>query len=327
MNKIAFYDTKSYDKIWFDNLKNDYNIDIKYIEDNLNKDTVAMADKTEVVVAFVNDNINKETIKALSEEGTKLIALRCAGYNNLDLEAAKEYNIKVVRVPAYSPNAIAEFTMALLFTINRKTHKAYLRTKKFDFSIDGLVGYDLHKKTIGVIGTGKIGKVFINICKGLGMNILANDPYPIKNSDINYVSLEELFKKSDIISLHCPLDDSTFKLINKDTLAIMKNGVTIINTSRGALIDTEALIEAIKTKKVGATALDVYEEESEYFYEDYSSKIMDDDLLARLVSLPNVIVTSHQAFLTNEALENIATITLKNINNYFDNKTLENEIL
>ena len=327
MNKIAFFDTKPYDLIWFDKLKTKYNIDIKYIDSNLTIDSINMAEGTKAVVVFVNDNIDEEILKALSKIGISLIALRCAGYNNVDLEAAKKYGIKIVRVPAYSPHAVAEFAIGLLFCSTRKIHKAYLRTKNFDFSIDGLTGFDLYQKTVGVIGTGKIGRVFIDICKGLGMNILAYDPYPIENSSINYVSLDELFSQSDIISLHCPLDKSTFKLINKDSLSIMKDGVTIINTSRGALIDTESLIEAIKTNKVGATALDVYEEESEYFYEDFSNKIIDDDTLARLVSLPNVIITSHQAFLTNEALENIADITLKNIDDYFNNKELENEIV
>lgn len=325
INKICFFDTKPYDKIYFDLLKDDYNIEIDYFEPKLGAKTAFMAKGYEAVVAFANDNIDKETIETLYQNGVRLIAMRCAGYNNVDFKAA--YNrIHVVRVPAYSPYAVAEHAMALLLSLNRKIHRAYIRTRDFNFSLNGLTGFDLHGKTVGVIGTGKIGRVFIDICKGFGMKILAYDPYPIKDSDIPYVSLEELFRESDIISLHCPLNKDTFHLICSDTIAMMKDGVYIVNTSRGALIDSEALLEALKAEKIGGACLDVYEEETEVFYEDMSYSIIRDDILTRIISMPNVIVTSHQAFLTNEALHNIAETTLSNCQNYFENKILDNEV-
>lgn len=325
MNKICFFDTKPYDKIYFEALKDQYDIEIEYYEPKLGPKTAFMAKGYEAVVAFVNDAIDKETIQTLHDNGVKLIAMRCAGYNNVDFKAAYE-KIHVVRVPAYSPYAVAEHAMALLLTLNRKIHRAYVRTREFNFSLNGLTGFDLHGKTIGVIGTGKIGSIFMDICKGFGMKVIAYDPYPLKDSDIRYVPLEQLCKESDIISLHCPLTKDTFHLINEKTIDTMKKGVYIINTSRGALINSEDLLEALKAFRIGGACLDVYEEETELFYEDMSYTIVQDDVLARLISMPNVIVTSHQAFLTNEALHNIAETTLSNCREFFDDKAVTNEV-
>ncbi|MDD3174487.1 MAG: 2-hydroxyacid dehydrogenase [Herbinix sp.] len=325
MNRICFFDTKPYDRIYFDLLKEQYNIEVEYFEPKLGSKTAFMAKGFEVVVAFVNDKIDADTIDILYENGTRLIAMRCAGYNNVDFKHAFG-KIHVVRVPAYSPYAVAEHAMALLQTLNRKTHRAYTRTRDFNFSLNGLTGFDLHGKTMGVIGTGKIGRIFIDICKGFGMNVIAYDPFPLKDTDIQYVSLEQLCRESDIISLHCPLTKDTFHLINNNTIAMMKNGVYIINTSRGALVNSEDLLEALKAEKIGGAGLDVYEEETELFYEDMSYSIIKDDILARIISMPNVIVTSHQAFLTKEALHNIAETTLLNCRGYYNNKVLSNEV-
>lgn len=324
MFKVAFFDTKPYDKIYFDELKEEYGIEIEYFESKLTPKSAVMAKGSKAVVAFVNDNIGKETITALKENGVELIAMRCAGYNNVDLSAAKDV-IPVVRVPEYSPHAIAEHALALLLTLVRKTHKAYIRTRDYNFSLNGFVGFDLHGKTVGVIGTGKIGMTFIEICRGIGMNVIAYDPYPSQGY-LEYVSLEELFERSDVISLHCPLTSETYHIINNYSLKMMKDKVFIINTSRGALIDAEALIDGIRSGKVGGAGLDVYEEESEFFYEDLSESILKDDVLSRLIMMPNVLITSHQAFLTKEALRRIAEITLGNIRAFADGKTIENEI-
>lgn len=323
MEKIAFFDTKPYDKLWFDKLNTDYNI--KYLDYKLTPDSAAAARGCKAVVAFVNDTINNETIDELCALGVKLIALRCAGYNNVDLKYAKD-KISVVRVPVYSPYAVAEHTMALLLTLNRKIHKAFIRTRDFNFSLNGLTGFDLHGKTAGVIGTGQIGRIFIDICKGFGMNVIAYDPYPMENSSINYVSLDKLFAESDIISLHCPLTKDTRYIINERSLAQMKEGVVILNTSRGQLIDSDALLQSLKDGKVRGAGLDVYEEETALFFEDYSSTIVQDDVLARLVSLPNVIMTSHQAFLTEEALQKIAEVTLFNLSQFYNGEALTNEV-
>ncbi len=324
MEKIAFFDTKPYDKLWFDKLNTEYNI--KYLDYKLTPDSAAAAKGCKAVVAFVNDTISSETIDELCALGVKLIALRCAGYNNVDLKYAKD-KIDVVRVPVYSPYAVAEHTMALLLTLNRKIHKAFIRTRDFNFSLNGLTGFDLHGKTAGIIGTGQIGRIFIDICKGFGMSVIAYDPYPIENSDINYVSLDKLFAESDIISLHCPLTTETRYIINEASLAKMKEGVVILNTSRGQLIDSDALLQALKDKKVRGAGLDVYEEETAFFFEDYSSTIIQDDVLALLVSLPNVIMTSHQAFLTDEALQKIAEVTLFNLHQFFNGEVLKNEVV
>lgn len=322
--KIAFYDAKKYDIDTFEKYTAENTV-YKFFETRLNEDTASLSKGFDAVCVFVNDIVNKAVIDILVSCGVRLIALRCAGFNNIDIKYA-EGKIKVVRVPAYSPYAVAEHAMAMLLTHIRNTHKAYIRTKSYNFSLSGLCGFDLHGKTVGVIGTGKIGRIFIDICKGFGMNILAYDKYR-KNDGTEYVTLENLFRQSDIISLHCPLTDETFHLIDKGSIKQMKSGVIIVNTSRGGLIDTEALIDGIKSKKIGGACLDVYEEEADVFYEDNSSDIIDDDMLAVLLSMPNVIITSHQAFLTKEALDNIAKTTNQNIQSYFNNGTCENEVI
>ena len=325
MIKAAMFDTKPYDRIGFEKYCKDNDISIKYFETKLNEDTVNLTRGYDAVIVFVNDAINKKVIDELYNNGIKLIALRCAGFNNVDVKSAFE-KIHIMRVPAYSPYAVAEHAIAMLLTSIRRIHKAFNRTREFNFSLNGLAGFDLHGKTVGVIGTGKIGKVFIDICKGFGMNVIAYDVYPDNQSGITYVSLDELFEKSDIISLHCPLTAETEYLINENAISKMKKGVVILNTSRGKLIDAEALLNGIKEKKIGAACLDVYEEESDIFFEDNSGHIMEDDTLARLISMPNVIVTSHQAFLTEEALENIAETTVNNLVSFFENNECENEL-
>lgn len=314
--KLAFFDTKSYDIPGFDRYGIPAGVEIKYFEPNLNRDTVTLAAGFDAVCVFVNDTVDAVVADKLHQLGVKAIVLRCAGFNNVDIKAC-EGKLRVFRVPAYSPHAVAEHAMALLLTINRRTHKAYIRTRDFNFSLQGLAGFDLYGKTVGIVGTGKIGRVFADICRGFGMKILAYDKFPNPDAGLDYVDLPELFAQADIISLHCPLTEETHHLINADTIAMMKKGVTIINTSRGALVDTEALINGIKEKKVGAACLDVYEEEGDFFYEDFSGHIVQDDKLVRLIAMPNVIVTSHQAFLTSEALDNIAATTVNNLTRFF----------
>ena len=314
--KLAFFDTKSYDIPGFDRYGIPAGVEIKYFEPNLNRDTVTLAAGFDAVCVFVNDTVDAVVVDKLHQLGVKAIVLRCAGFNNVDIKAC-EGKLRVFRVPAYSPHAVAEHAMALLLTINRRTHKAYIRTRDFNFSLQGLAGFDLYGKTVGIVGTGKIGRVFADICRGFGMKILAYDKFPNPDAGLDYVDLPELFAQADIISLHCPLTEETHHLINAGTIAMMKKGVTIINTSRGALVDTEALINGIKEKKVGAACLDVYEEEGDFFYEDFSGHIVQDDKLVRLIAMPNVIVTSHQAFLTSEALDNIAATTVNNLTRFF----------
>ena len=310
--KIAFFDAKPYDIPSFEKYGKEHSIEFKFFETKLNEDTAKLAKWHDGVCVFVNDTVNAAVIDRLHRYGIKIIALRCAGYNNVDLQHAFG-KIHVVHVPAYSPYAVAEHAMALLLTSVRRIHKAYNRTKDFNFSLNGLTGFDLHGKTIGVIGTGKIGRIFIDICKGFGMDVLAYDKFPAKDSGINYVALDELFEKSDIISLHCPLTPETHHMIGNESIEKLKKGVIIVNTSRGALIDAEALLEGIKQRKIGGACLDVYEEESDIFFQDFSGHIVNDDVIARLITMPNVIVTSHQAFLTEEALNNIAETTVDNI--------------
>ena len=322
--KIAFFDTKPYDKQSFEQYASD-DIKFKFFETKLNADTADLARGCDIVCIFVNDTANAEVLDKLYELGVKVLALRCAGYNNVDVKHAFG-KIHVVHVPAYSPYAVAEHAMAMLLTSIRRIHKAYIRTKDFNFSLSGLTGFDLHGKTVGIVGTGKIGRVFIDICRGFGMRVLAYDKYPATDGDIEYVTLEKLFSESDIISLHCPLTKETKYIINESSIKKMKKGVVILNTSRGALIDTEALVEGIKSRHIGAACLDVYEEESDIFFEDFSGHIVDDDTLARLISMPNVIVTSHQAFLTNEALQNIAETTVNNIKKIFQSGSCQNEL-
>lgn len=322
--RIAVYDTKTYDKEWFDKKKPE-GFELHYFETRLTEKTAKLAEGSEVVCAFVNDVIDKNVIDILYSAGVRLIAMRCAGYNNVDMKAAYG-KIHVVRVPAYSPYAVAEHAMALLQCLNRKIHRAYNRTREGNFTLNGLTGFDLYGKTVGVVGTGKIGRIFINICRGFGMNVLAYDLYPDSSLDVKYVDKETLLSESDIVSLHCPLTEQTYHFIDDASIAMMKNGAVLINTSRGALVGKEALLDGLRRRKLGAAGLDVYEEEAEYFFEDFSNDIIEDDVLALLVSMPNVIVTSHQAFLTNEALMNIAETTFDSIKEYADCKPLTNEI-
>ena len=324
--KVAFFDTKNYDITSFEPYAKENGIKLKFYETKLNEDTVELAKGCFAVCAFVNDIINAEVIDKLCGMGVKLLAMRCAGYNNVDINYAKG-KIDIVRVPAYSPYAVAEHAIALLLTSVRRVHKAYIRTRDFNFSLNGLTGFDLHGKTVGVVGTGKIGRVFIDICRGFGMNVIAYDKFPAKGSSIDYVELDELFRRSDVISFHCPLTEETYHMISSETINQLKKGVVIINTSRGALIDAEALLEGIKARHIGAACLDVYEEEGDFFFEDLSGHIISDDILARLISMPNVIVTSHQAFLTEEALENIAQTTVDNIVAYSNGEKSGNEIV
>ena len=294
--KITFFDTKPDDIPGFDHFAAGTDLEIKYYETKLNADTVSLAAGYDAVCVFVNDTVNEEVVNRLHELGVKAIALR---------------------VPAYSPYAVAEHAMALLLTINRRTHKAYLRTRNFDFSLNGFAGMDLHGKTVGLVGTGKIGRIFGDICRGFGMKIIAYDKFPNPNAGLDYVELEELFRQSDVISLHCPLTDETHHMVNAETIKLMKPTVTIINTSRGGLINTYDLIQGLKEKRIGAACLDVYEEEGDFFYEDFSGHIVRDDKLVRLIAMPNVLVTSHQAFLTEEALSNIAETTIDNLIRFF----------
>ena len=327
--KIAFFGTKPYDEKSFNKVNEDYGFEIKYIKGHLNMNNIVLTQGADVVCVFVNDTVDADVIKAMAENGVKLLALRCAGYNNVDLEAAKG-RLTVVRVPAYSPYAVAEYTVALMLSLNRKIPRASWRTRDGNFSLHGLMGFDMHGKTVGVIGTGKIAKILIGILRGFGMKILAYDLYPdykfAEETGMTYTTLDELYHRSDIITLHCPLTAETKYMINEDSISKMKDGVMIVNTGRGQLIHTNALIEGLKNKKVGYAGLDVYEEENEYFYEDKSDKIIDDDTLARLLSFNNVIVTSHQAFFTKEALRNIANTTLQNIKDFEEGKPLVNEV-
>ena len=327
--KIAFFDAKNYDKPSFEHFGSENDVSFKYFEAKLNEDTVELANGFDGVCVFVNDTVNEAVIDRLCEMGVKLVALRCAGFNNVDMKHAFG-RIHVLRVPAYSPYAVAEHTMALLLTSIRRIHKAYIRSRDFNFSLNNMTGFDLHGKTVGVIGTGRIGRVFIDICRGFGMKVLCYDKFPapgLDNGDtIRYVDLDELFAKSDIISLHCPLTEETYHVIDNNALAKCKRGVVLLNTSRGALVDAEALLAGIKSRKVGAACLDVYEEESDLFFEDKSGHILEDDTLARLISMPNVIVTSHQAFLTEEALSNIAETTVQNIVELMATGTCPNEL-
>ena len=323
MKKVAFFDTKPYDRTWFDALGKNY--EITYFEEKLNRHTAKFTDGFDAVCAFVNDRVNALAIERLYNNGVQLIAMRCAGYSNVDVKAAFQ-KLHIVRVPANSPHAVAEHTMGLLLTLNRRLHKAYNRTREFNFSIVGLTGTDLYGKTVGVIGTGKIGRTFIDICRGFGMRVLAYDKFPAKDSGLDYVELDTLLRESDVISLHCPLTPDTRHILNRDAFSKMKKGVFILNTSRGALIDSEALLDALNSRTVGGAGLDVYEEEANLFYEDRSDTIIHDDTLALLVSRPNVILTAHQAFLTEEALHNIAEETIKNLDAFFSGAPLENEI-
>jgi len=325
MKRIAFFDTKPYDRESFDRLNNG-RYDIRYFETRLTAAALPLAKGCDAACAFVNAEIDRAVVEGLVSEGIKVLALRCAGYNNVDFKAAFEAGLTVVRVPAYSPYAVAEHAAALLLTLNRHIHKAAARTRDFNFSLVGLTGFDLHGKTVGVIGMGKIGRIFAGICLGFGMRVLAYDAFPKPQDGIEFVPIDTLLTEADVISLHCPLMPETKHLFNEETFSKVKPGVVLINTSRGALVDSEALLSALRDGRVGAAGLDVYEEESEWFYEDRSEVTRQNRTLSLLVSMPNVIVTSHQAFLTREALANIATTTLANLDAYFAGAPLENEI-
>lgn len=319
MKRILFYDAKTYEKPWFDKYNQEKYV-FDYIESKLDERTVALAKGYDGVCIFVNDTANAVVIQKLKEYGIGIIALRCSGFNNVDMTEAERCGVTVNRVPEYSPYSVAEHAMALLLTLNRKIHKAYIRTRDFNFSLNHLIGFDLHGKTVGVIGTGRIGKAFINICKGFGMNVLCYDIFPDAGAGLNYVPLEKLLRESDVISLHCPLTKDTYHIIDQSALSCLKKGCIVINTSRGALIDSEALLTSLRAGSLGGACLDVYEEEAELFYEDKSATGVEDELLSLIVSRPNVIVTSHQAYLTEDALDDIARQTLSNFDRFFTQK-------
>jgi D-lactate dehydrogenase len=327
--KIAFFDTKPYDRDMFNELNQKYGFELKFFKFNITAENAVLATGSDVVCVFVNDIVSEEVIEKLHEYGIKLIALRCAGYNNVDFKAAYG-KIHVVRVPAYSPNAIAEHSVALMLSLNRKIHRAYWRTRDANFSLTGLMGFDMYKKFSGVIGTGKIGKALIRILSGFGMKVLAYDPYPdmefAMETGCKYVSLDELFTLSDVISLNCPLTKETEFMINKESIGKMKDEVMIVNTGRGKLIKTSDLIEGLKSGKIGSAGLDVYEEEAEYFFEDLSNRVLNDDILARLLTFNNVIITSHQGFFTREAMYNISETTMNNIKNFTEGKMQDTEL-
>ena len=327
--KIAVFSSKSYDQEYFEKLNKSFNFEFDYFETALNLQTAKLAKGYEVICVFVNDKLNRQVLKTIKEKGVRLIALRCAGYNNVDLEAAKEFNLKVVRVPAYSPEAVAEHAAALILTLNRKTHKAYNRVREGNFSLTNLIGFNLHVKTIGVIGTGQIGTAFSKIMKGFGCRIFAFDLKPSKELEelgVEFKPLEVVMKSADILSLHCPLLPQTYHLINKETLSIMKDSVMIINTSRGALINTADVIDALKSRQIGSLGIDVYEQEENLFFKDLSELVIQDDFILRLNSFPNVLITSHQAFFTKEAMDEITLTTLNNIKDFRDNHNLINEV-
>ena len=326
--KIAFFSAKTYDREFFDRYNTTH--EIIYFDASLNEQTVNLVKGCKAICVFVNDRITRAVITTLKSNGVKLIALRCAGFNNVDIDAAKANNIAVVRVPAYSPYAVAEHAIALILTLNRKTHKAYNRVREGNFSLDRLTGFDLHDKIIGVIGTGKIGQVFCKIMQGFGCKVLAFDI--IANKDLEatgvaYLPLMEILQQADIISLHCPLNEQTKHIINKQAIGLMKEGVMLINTSRGALVDTSSTIDGLKTGRIGYLGLDVYEQEEKLFFNDLSENVIQDDDIMRLLSFPNVLITSHQGFFTQEALSEIAKTTLGNVDAFEAGKTLENIVV
>jgi D-lactate dehydrogenase len=313
---ITFFSTQPYDKQFFIKCNEQFGFQLTYFETQLNASTVSLVEEGAVVCAFVNDKIDATVVKLLAAKKVGIIALRCAGFNNVDIDACKQHNIKVCRVPAYSPEAVAEHALAMILTLNRKTHKAYNRVREQNFSLNGLLGFNLHGKTVGVIGTGNIGKAFCNILLGIGCKVMAFDIIANKDLEakgVTYHPLLDIYKAADIISLHCPLSEQTRHLINADVLPFFKQGVMLINTSRGALIDTNDVIDALKSGKIGYLGIDVYEQEEKLFFRDLSEKIIADDTIQRLMSFPNVLVTAHQAFFTQEALTQIAEITLTNI--------------
>lgn len=327
--KIAVFSTKPYDREYLDKFNTDHKHELVYFEAPLNSETTNLAIGFEAVCVFVNDAIDKKTIGKLAEIGIKLIDLRCAGFNNIDLEAAAKHNIKVMRVPAYSPQAVAEHAVALIMTLNRKTHKAYNRVRESNFSLENLTGFNLYEKTVGVIGTGKIGAAFCQIMLGFGCNVIAHDVYEseeLVKKGVVYVTLDELIKNSNIISLHCPLTTETKYMFDRTAFSKIKKGTMLINTSRGALIKTSDAIEALKKEQLGYLGIDVYEQEENLFFKDLSESIIHDDLIERLMALHNVLITPHLGFFTTEALDQIAIITLKNYTDFEQGLQLENEV-
>ena len=325
--KIAIYSTKSYDRKYIELINAKYNFDLEFFDFMLNESTARLAEHCEVVCIFVNDDGNRKVLEKLAALGVKIVALRCAGFNNVDLKAAQELGIKVVRVPAYSPEAVAEHTVGLMMTLNRRIHRAYQRTREANFSLEGLIGFNMHGRTVGVIGTGKIGVAVMRILKGFGMHILAYDPFKnhaVEELGAEYVELDELYARSHVITLHCPATPENYHLLNREAFAKMKDGVMIINTSRGSLIDTPAAIDALKQRKIGALGMDVYENERDLFFEDKSNEVILDDVFRRLSSCHNVLLTGHQAFLTEEALTSIADVTLSNVYKLKSGKECEN---
>ncbi len=327
--KILFYDTKSYDKESFqDTLKDYQGITIEYTKSDLDPRTAALAEGFDAVCAFVSSDIGTQTMEILHEKGITLLLMRCAGFNNVDLETARKYGIRVMRVPGYSPEAVAEHAMALALASNRRLYKAYNKVRENDFSLSGLMGFNFYQKTAGIIGTGKIGAAMCRICRGFGMKVIAFDVYQNESLKdfVEYVSLERLLSDSDVISLHCPLMDSTYHIINIDTIRQMKDGVILVNTSRGALVKTDDLIEGIRMHKFAGVGLDVYEEETNNVFEDRSDEILEHSTTARLLSFPNVMITSHQGFFTREALGAIAATTLRNAMDYVEGKESPNDV-
>lgn len=327
--KLTFFSSQTYDKTFFEEHNKKFGFSIEFFEVALSESTVNLIDQSDAICVFVNDRVTLPVIKLLAAKGVKVIALRCAGFNNVDLMAAVQYNIRVVRVPAYSPHAVAEHAAAMIMTLNRKTHKAYNRIREQNFSLSGLMGFDLFGKTIGVIGTGNIGMVFCKIMLGFGCRVVA---YDIKQEDsmveagVTYLQLDELLSESDIVSLHCPLNEKTHYLIGQDTIRLMKKGAMLINTSRGGLIDTKKVIKALKSGKLGAVGIDVYEQEETLFFQNLSDHIIADDIIARLISFPNVLITAHQGFFTQEAMDQIASTTLANLKAFESGAFLLNEV-
>jgi D-lactate dehydrogenase len=315
--QAAFFDTKPFERQAFEAAEGFAEIDWRFFDFRLSADTAVAASGCRAVCAFVNDRLDQACLKALGEAGVELVTLRCAGFNNLDQEAARQAGLRVTRVPAYSPHGVAEYTVGLLLTLNRKIHRAYHRVREHNFALHGLVGFDLYRKTVGIVGTGQIGKITAEIFRGFGTELLVTDPYPdsewAERAGATYLPLDELLRRSDVISLHLPLTAETNRLINAEKISKMKKGAYLINTGRGKLISTQALINALKSEHLGGVALDVYEEEEGIFFEDLSGEVLKDDELARLLTFPNVLVTSHQAFLTQEALAEIARVTTENV--------------
>ncbi len=324
--RITFFSAKPYDKEFFIKGNSTFNFEFTFFETHLGPHIVQAVEPADAICVFVNDKVNKQVIAVLAQKGVKVIALRCAGFNNVDLDAAKAHHIKVCRVPAYSPEAVAEHALAMILTLNRKTHKAYNRVREQNFSLHGLLGFTMKGKTVGVIGTGHIGAEFCKIMQGMGCQVIAYDvnqsPHLIQKG-VQYLPLNEVLKQSDIVSLHCPLMPQTHHLINAKTLATMKKGAMLINTSRGGLIDTPAVIEALKEQQLGYLGIDVYEQEEKIFFRDLSENIIADDTLQLLMSFPNVLVTAHQAFFTKEALEQITDVTLNNVHQLLHNKNVD----